>query len=289
LLERLVEGGGGKNNHHNHSSSPENPRIPAVVYVARNCVPYRQRAAQLLAEEFRARPAAASPEAPSENESGSSRRRLLDREAIRNHLNEKETGITGDDDTSTPTVLPERGFVHHGGSCLVPGSIPVPPGVTNGFENGNREQFHFNYKTVFTRYKYCLVMENTKSDGYITEKLLHGLLGGCLPIYYGTREVYDLFRSDAFVYYDIDDPEPAIDEIRRLEADDKEYDFRTDRSRPLLKSTLETLDRYFSGYPGVGNGRLCREIHEMMGLPVPAALLPPPTRWGWGWSLFRSS
>ena len=123
---------------------------------------------------------------------------------------------------------PSSSFVHYGGRCSVPGGIPVP----------TERSWQSNYKTIFTRYKYCLVMENTNSAGYVTEKLMLALLGGCLPIYYCSREdVYKIFRNDAFIYMDIDDPEPALDEIRRLENDPAEYLRRTDRSLPLLKST----------------------------------------------------
>jgi len=257
----------GKDNNHDH---PESPRLRAIAYVAGNCVPYRQQAAQLLAEKLETTANAWIPEGIGP----------LNKKTIQAQLMAK---------TDPRIALPPHSFVHHGGPCSVSASMSIPFQI----EDAGREQYLFNYKHYYARYKYCLVMENEKSDGYLTEKLLLGLLGGCLPIYYGTKEVYDVFRSDAFIYYDIHNPQPAIDEIRRLEANDEEYKFRTDRKRPLLKlrenSTFETLDRYFSWYPNIGTGRMCRKLHEMMGLPLPAALSPPPrTRWQW-WLPFLSS
>ena len=58
-----------------------------------------------------------------------------------------------------------------------------------------------NWK-IFENYKYCLVMENTKVDGYIAEKLLLAFLGGCLPIYWETEEEFDIFNEGAFLYYE---------------------------------------------------------------------------------------
>jgi len=170
-----------------------------------------------------------------------------------------------------------QSFVHHGGLCKVEGSIPVPSQLKS-----SRDNFSKNHETVLTRYKYCLVMENTKLSGYITEKLLYGLLGGCLPIYYGTREVYQIFRNDAFVFYDIHNPQPAVDEIWSLEQDDALFRRRTNRSLPLLQGTetdphdtAKTLDDYFSILPGIGNGTIQRRIYEMMGLePLSEALSP---------------
>mmetsp|Transcript_10896 Transcript_10896/g.23211 ORF Transcript_10896/g.23211 Transcript_10896/m.23211 type:complete len:115 (+) Transcript_10896:1264-1608(+) len=108
------------------------------------------------------------------------------------------------------------------------------------------------------------------------------LLSGCLPIYYGDREIFNIFRDDAFVYYDIDNPEPALAEIRYLEENPAEYQRRTSQELPLLRQTLntntnkmdtsETVDRYFSILPGIGTGRINRKMHQMMGLPLPRSL-----------------
>ena len=125
-------------------------------------------------------------------------------------------------------------------------------------------------------------MDNTQQKGYVTEKLLYGLLGSCLTIYYRSKEVYGIFRNNYFVYWDIDDPEPALAELRHLEQDPAKYRRRTSCKRLLLASgmegisTIETLDRYFLLVPEIGNGRLCRELHTMMGLPLPASLLSSP-------------
>ena len=112
-------------------------------------------------------------------------------------------------------------------------------------------------------------MENTLQKGYITEKLLHALVGGCLPIYYGSKEVYDIFRSDSFIYFDINNPQEALEEIRRIESSDDEYRERTSRKLPLLKGNADgetTIDKYYSLTPNIGSGTLNHKIHQMMGL-----------------------
>ena len=57
---QLVRGNGhGGNNGYNYSKqqeTTESKRIPAVVYVARNCIPFRQEAAELLAQTFETNP-----------------------------------------------------------------------------------------------------------------------------------------------------------------------------------------------------------------------------------------
>lgn len=67
------------------------------------------------------------------------------------------------------------------------------------WDTPNRDGFYQNYQ-LYHDYKYCLVMENRALEGYMTEKLANAFLGGCLPIYYGTKEVFDVFHEDAFTF-----------------------------------------------------------------------------------------
>jgi len=72
-------------------------------------------------------------------------------------------------------------------------------------------------------YRFALVMANRKHTGYITEKIINAFLGGAIPIYYGTIEVFDIFHRDAFVYYDIDNPRPALGQIAYIDGNQTAY------------------------------------------------------------------
>ena len=37
---------------------------------------------------------------------------------------------------------------------------------------------------------------------------------GSVPIYYGADEIKEIFNEDAFIYMDINYPEPALEKIR---------------------------------------------------------------------------
>lgn len=344
--KQLLEGSSNEKS----NSMLDRPRIPAIIYVSKNCVTFRQEAAELLARQFRDRAPVWSTENEEwtvfkEDDNGGKRqtqrrlkhnqkngtvednykgryeyrygnnsltsrgegfseskllrrldasdfsetKKLLRNEKRKNNrlsllegtprdnqMFEKNSNI--DDSDSNEDV--SSSFVHYGGECRVKGAIPLPPDAMEGFQDIDRSQFHSNYKTVFTRYKYCLVMENTKKDGYVTEKLLHALLGGCLPIYYGSEDVYQIFREDSFIYFDVNNPEKALAQIEILEANHTEYLRMTDRRLPLLKSsshsdpfsTEKTVNEYFSILPNIGTGMLCRKIHEMMGLHIPESV-----------------
>ncbi len=138
-----------------------------------------------------------------------------------------------------------------------------------------RDVYEKNY-VVFHDYKYCLVMENAAYPGCITEKIVNAFLGGCLPIYYGTTEIFDIFHEDSFIFYDIHNPQPALDLIQRLEDDPAEY-HRMLQETPILKEGQRTMDKYFSFGWSVRDrvdGKdevvvtLRDKIRTMMGIPL---------------------
>lgn len=82
--------------------------------------------------------------------------------------------------------------------------------------------FHDNHLAL-RGYRFVLCMENANVAGYISEKLLNAFGAGAIPIYYGTRDVFQVFNKHAFVFYDINDPRPALALIRELETDPAAY------------------------------------------------------------------
>jgi hypothetical protein len=87
---------------------------------------------------------------------------------------------------------------------------------------------------------------------------------GSVPIYYGTRDVFRIFNPKAFVYYDIEDPKPALDLISYLERNETAYNDML-RNQPILKDGENTIQEYFSYSDEIGNGILKKKIRAMMG------------------------
>jgi hypothetical protein len=149
--------------------------------------------------------------------------------------------------------------LHYGGGCQIntPNSRKANAPPIKGARIHANSNFYRNFK-------YCLVMENRAYSGYITEKLLDAFFGGCLPIYYGTQEVFDIFNPNAFLFYDIENPQPVLDQIRYLEQNASAYKERLDH--PILRHGNQTVEEYFSLTDEVGNGTLKRKIRAMMGI-----------------------
>lgn len=118
---------------------------------------------------------------------------------------------------------------------------------------------------VYSQYRFCLVMEHSNSSGYMTEKILMAFGGGCIPIYYGTREIFEFFNEQAFVFYDIHNPEPALARITYLESNASAYDAIM-KEEPVLARGQATIRDYFSFSDDVGGGVLKAKMRSMLGL-----------------------
>ena len=107
-------------------------------------------------------------------------------------------------------------------------------------------------------------MEHVNQKGYITEKILMAFIAGCIPIYYGSELIFDIFNEKAFVYYNISDPQPALDLVRNLEMNNTLYEEVMDE--PIAAHGNETIQKYFSFNDTVGNGFLKKRFREKLQL-----------------------
>lgn len=50
------------------------------------------------------------------------------------------------------------------------------------------------------KFKFVVTMENSQEDTYITEKIMHGLMAGNVPIYWGSPRICDYVNSKRFIH-----------------------------------------------------------------------------------------
>jgi hypothetical protein len=82
-------------------------------------------------------------------------------------------------------------------------------------------------------------------------------------IYYGTVEVFDIFNPKSFIYYDIENPKDALNEIARLENNTTAYD--EVMAEPILLEGNKTIQKYFSlSDEIIPNAMLKKKIREMV-------------------------
>ncbi len=163
-------------------------------------------------------------------------------------------------------ALSQLGVVHHG-SCV--------PNVTEDNRNNFSAiptnfsgQFQWTRNMdLFHNYRFCLVLENAVKPFYVTEKLVMAFMAGCVPIWYGTTDVWDIFQKEAFLYVDAQNPkcvQELVRKVRYLEENATAYNEMF--QYPILAHGNATLEKYFSLDDSIGNGRLKHEIRTMMGL-----------------------
>lgn len=95
---------------------------------------------------------------------------------------------------------------------------------------GDISKYHF-----LEQHKFQICFENSQANGYITEKLLHSKIAGCIPIYWGDPDAVIDFLGDGFLNVsDCQKPEQVLSRIQELEKDTRLCDKMS--QIPLLDS-----------------------------------------------------
>ncbi len=115
----------------------------------------------------------------------------------------------------------------------------------NDFEfygNGWNAQTYKNYKgsivcklNVLKNYKFCICYENMKNtSGYITEKIFDALIAGCIPIYWGARNI------TAYI------PENCLILRERFVTDQELYTFIKNMSWQDYENYIKNIKKYLA-------------------------------------------
>jgi hypothetical protein len=92
-------------------------------------------------------------------------------------------------------------------------------------------------------YKFVICCENSRYNGYVTEKMISAMLANAIPIYLGAPDVVAHFNPASFVHVGAyANWEQALDRIRELDTNDEKY--KQMLSQPWCYNN--TLGPYFS-------------------------------------------
>ena len=90
-----------------------------------------------------------------------------------------------------------------------------------------------------SHYKFSICFENSKTQGYISEKLVDAFEAGTIPIYFGDDSVKKLINSKSYIHVnDINDFNKKIDLIKKIDQDDDLYE-------SMIKEKIVINDSYF--------------------------------------------
>ena len=164
--------------------------------------------------------------------------------------------------------IAQLGIVHEGDhyqSCA--DGTPDPPGGPYRIDprpNATSRSAVYQNWEIFRNYKFVIAMENTYRDGYVSKKLLVAFQSGSVPIWYGGVDALEIFNTKAFIYYNVENPNRALEQIKFLLDYPEEYEKVL--REPILKDGSNTIEKYFSLRDEIGGGHLKNRIRRMMGV-----------------------
>lgn len=68
-----------------------------------------------------------------------------------------------------------------------------------GWENCKNYGAPFSKSEVLKNYRFSIVIENSITRGFVTEKIFDVMANGCVPIYHGATEIADLLPTDTYI------------------------------------------------------------------------------------------
>jgi len=103
--------------------------------------------------------------------------------------------------------------------------VEAPGKYLNNMPNGEIVDWENSSKTDFQRKcKFTLCFESTKSEGFVTEKIMDAFYADTIPIYYGSDTVKDIFNEKAFINVaDYPDFDAVMERVKELDGDDEKY------------------------------------------------------------------
>ncbi|MEI8305718.1 MAG: glycosyltransferase family 10 [Chloroflexales bacterium] len=109
-------------------------------------------------------------------------------------------------------------------------------------------------------YRLAMAFENENVAGYVTEKLVNAYLAGCVPLYSGTEDAFEMFNKASLVYIDeFDSFSSAVSRILTI-AKDKELYADLRAQSPLVNGALH---QFFSWHRSV-DGDLGNKIRNLV-------------------------
>ena len=90
--------------------------------------------------------------------------------------------------------------------------------------NNNIGKRVINKTEFLSSYKFSIAMENSNSDGYISEKIVDSFNSGTIPIYYGDYMIDEYINPKSFILIKGEkDIKQKIDYIKEIDNNDEKY------------------------------------------------------------------
>ena len=105
-------------------------------------------------------------------------------------------------------------------------------------------EYNDDKQLYLKNFKFNICPENVSAKGYVTEKILDAIVGGCIPIYWGGEEKKsvepDIINPKAFLYYEKGKEQELLLQIKELWEDEEKY-FEFIQQPPFMPKAAEII------------------------------------------------
>jgi hypothetical protein len=122
--------------------------------------------------------------------------------------------------------------------------------------SGNLKPFALKKGETIKDYKFCLTIENSSENYYISEKFYDCILTNTIPIYYGCKNIRDFWPENGYILLDnISDTDYVINLIENINNNSEEI------YNKMLPEIIKMKKRYFDEFNPLK--KIKKEIYEL--------------------------
>ena len=101
-----------------------------------------------------------------------------------------------------------------------------------------------NKSEFLSNYKFSIAMENSRANGYVSEKIVHAFAAGTIPIYYGDYTIDEFINPKTYISINGEkDIDQKIEYIKKIDNDDKLY-LEIMKEKPIIDDKfIDKIDR----------------------------------------------
>ena len=113
-----------------------------------------------------------------------------------------------------------------------------------------------------SQYRFSISVENSSTPGYSTEKIVHALAAGTIPIYFGDPLIGRVFNPSRFINVHELGLEAAMDQVGKLDADSEAFEEMV--SQPIFRdgAVPPSSPRTISSMPSASYSNSLRNSHS---------------------------
>ena len=84
------------------------------------------------------------------------------------------------------------------------------------FKIQNDSRVEWTMADSLVKFKFVIAIENSLKLGYLTEKLWRAIHAGAIPLYYGSKQVFDLFNPKSIIFLEFGNIKNAMMQVKYL-------------------------------------------------------------------------